>query len=214
MTEIALFPIPDCTTFPGTSFPLHVFEPRYRAMVKACVDDDRLMGICHTEALISAPKRNQTVEQTLKSNQATYRPFDIFSAGKVEIQESLADGRILINVNLIDRFRLVKAVQSVPYSIYECDYYVDRPISENDQVMANELKKRILLKLDLVTEEHPEINALLHTKEWETMSATDFSFKMFGIIRTQGDLLQQVLQCRSPLERLNLAAQILALKPA
>ena len=32
MTDIALFPIPNCVAFPGTVFPLHVFEPRYRSL--------------------------------------------------------------------------------------------------------------------------------------------------------------------------------------
>ena len=46
--EISLFPIPNVVAFPGTVMPLHVFEPRYRALINDAVDQNRMIGVCHT----------------------------------------------------------------------------------------------------------------------------------------------------------------------
>ena len=44
--EIAIFPIPNCVTFPGQIVSLHVFEPRYREMVEDCVKESRMLAVC------------------------------------------------------------------------------------------------------------------------------------------------------------------------
>ena len=38
------------------------------------------MGITHTEAVVKPAKSNQTVAEAMQSNQATYKPYTIFSA--------------------------------------------------------------------------------------------------------------------------------------
>ena len=49
MTElpdvIPLFPLPNVVFFPHVPLPLHVFEPRYRAMVRDAADGPRLIGM-------------------------------------------------------------------------------------------------------------------------------------------------------------------------
>ena len=42
---IALFPLPDCVLLPGATIPLHVFEPRYRAMTKDALDTGGLIAM-------------------------------------------------------------------------------------------------------------------------------------------------------------------------
>ena len=37
--EIAIFPLPSVVFFPDTELPLHLFEPRYRAMAEDCVEN-------------------------------------------------------------------------------------------------------------------------------------------------------------------------------
>lgn len=39
LESIAVFPLPRLVFFPGTVLPLHLFEPRYRAMVEDCTKD-------------------------------------------------------------------------------------------------------------------------------------------------------------------------------
>jgi ATP-dependent Lon protease len=42
---LPIFPLPQTVLFPGALLPLHVFEPRYRAMVKDCLATHKAMAI-------------------------------------------------------------------------------------------------------------------------------------------------------------------------
>jgi len=42
---IAIFPLPNVVLFPQVDLPLHIFEPRYREMVRDAMDGDRLIGM-------------------------------------------------------------------------------------------------------------------------------------------------------------------------
>lgn len=45
LARIPVFPLPDVYLFPGTLLPLHVFEPRYLAMLHHCMQADRAIAI-------------------------------------------------------------------------------------------------------------------------------------------------------------------------
>ncbi len=40
-----LFPLPNLVMFPHVLQPLHVYEPRYRALLEEALDDDRLIAM-------------------------------------------------------------------------------------------------------------------------------------------------------------------------
>ena len=42
---LPIFPLPQTVLFPGALLPLHVFEPRYRTMVKDCLSTHKAMAI-------------------------------------------------------------------------------------------------------------------------------------------------------------------------
>ena len=44
MTVLAMFPL-GTVLLPGGVLPLHVFEPRYRAMVRDCLEGSREFGV-------------------------------------------------------------------------------------------------------------------------------------------------------------------------
>jgi len=43
--EVRLFPLPRVVLLPGALLPLHIFEPRYRALVADALADDRRIGV-------------------------------------------------------------------------------------------------------------------------------------------------------------------------
>ncbi len=43
--RIPIFPLPEIVFFPETVLPLHVFEPRYRALTRDCLAGDREFGV-------------------------------------------------------------------------------------------------------------------------------------------------------------------------
>lgn len=43
--ELPLFPLPDVVLFPQEVLPLHIFEPRYRMMLRTVMEEDRRFGV-------------------------------------------------------------------------------------------------------------------------------------------------------------------------
>lgn len=43
--RLPLFPLPGVVLFPMTVLPLHIFEPRYRAMARHAIDGEKLIGM-------------------------------------------------------------------------------------------------------------------------------------------------------------------------
>jgi Lon protease-like protein len=47
LSELPIFPLGQLVLFPNAFVPLHIFEPRYRAMVKHCMETHRAFAIAH-----------------------------------------------------------------------------------------------------------------------------------------------------------------------
>lgn len=100
---LPLFPLPNIVFFPHTRLPLHVFEPRYRQMVRDALDGDQRIGII-----------------LLKPGwEADYfgapGTFDFGTLGTIEQAVPLEDNRFNIVVRGDVRFRIVDEVSRVPY---------------------------------------------------------------------------------------------------
>lgn len=217
MSRLCIFPIPGCVTFPGTVFPLHVFEPRYRAMIQHCLDTGMPVAICHTEKMISPGKPTGNLKEALNSNQATYRPYPVVSAGRCELVETSDDGRMYLNVHLEQRYRLGDAVQLLPYQIYECEPFPDRELpaaeAQLDDADNALLKDKILHRLYALGQGDDDVKRsieyLMESEEWQTKSAQAFSFELFGMIAFDADILQEILEMDSANERLNYTLALL-----
>lgn len=210
MIEVALFPIPDLVAFPGTMLPLHVFEPRYRQMVQDCESSGRMIAVTDVLKAIHQPKKPQTLEQSLSSNQTTYKPREVFSAGQCEVIETLADGRILINIHMSSRLRMLDEVQSLPYRIVSCEAIEDE-VTTSDSVEEAELQATIHARLlELIGSQDEGRAAELGLPEWMALTPADYSFKLFQVMRFDSGLMQQVLESQSAVERLTIIWQLLS----
>ena len=98
-TRLSIFPLPGAIVFPGLQLPLHIFEPRYRALVSdALVKDRRIAMIQPQSAIEGAPL------------------FTIGCVGKIGEVEALDDGRYNIVLEGEARFRLLREVEaSTPF---------------------------------------------------------------------------------------------------
>jgi Lon protease-like protein len=103
--QIPLFPLPNVVLFPGVYLPLHIFEPRYRAMVVDALEGDRLIGM-----VLLRPGYEGDYEG---------RPavFDVGCAGVITHHERLQDGRFNIVLQGTERFRIQDEDHSRPYRI-------------------------------------------------------------------------------------------------
>ena len=206
--EIALFPIPSVVSFPGTTVPLHVFEPRYRRLVQDCIDDERLLAVTHTVKTIRAAPRDQ--EDALATNQATYQPQTVFSAGMVTLVDTTPDGRLLVEVAMRERYELGRDTQTLPYRIAECTLVTDEPEPDRD-VRNGELKMLINAKLITIAgSSNPALVDVLQSDEWTGLDAAEVSFRVFQFLRFDADFMQELLEMRSAGDRLQRVWDVLS----
>lgn len=204
MIEVALFPIPNSVNFPGVPISLHVFEPRYRKMVKYCIDHNVMMGVCHTEKVIHAKTGEQTQQEVLSSNQSTYKPCTVFSAGAVELLEEMDDGRMAIIVNFETRLKLEKERQTLPFNIWACEPYEDEQLEDDDSLESlRQSHEKIMQRLTTISHGNDEVQKILAGDHWQAMSPVEFSFLVNGLIAMPAEFKQDLLEMRRPQQRLD-----------
>lgn len=212
--ELAVFPIPNCVTFPYSVTPLHVFEPRYRAMVEHCIETKQSLAICHVDKTLREGPSDQNMTEALNSNQATYVPAPVVSAGYCELVKTLDDGRMMINVYSKKRYRLGKQIQSLPFYIYEAEEFPDEALTPTDFAAAEQLKDKLLHRLLALTADREEVQALLKGPAWQHKPVEQFSFEIFSILHTDPEMMQEILEIDSAPARMDAALKLLSSVPA
>lgn len=107
--RVSIFPLPGAVLYPGLQLPLHIFEPRYRAMVSDALARDRHIGMIQPQrAYEGAPL------------------YAIGCLGKIGEVEALPDGRFNIVLEGQARFRLVREIDvSTPFRQIEAELLED-----------------------------------------------------------------------------------------
>jgi uncharacterized protein len=103
--SIPLLPLPNVVLFPNVFLPLHIFEPRYRAMVAHALEEDRIIGMT-----LLRPG----YEANYDGCPAIY---PIGCAGVITHNQSLGDGRYDIVLRGMQKFRIRAEDNSRPYRI-------------------------------------------------------------------------------------------------
>lgn len=102
-----IFPLPGAILFPRAQLPLHIFEPRYREMVRDAIDGAGQIAMIQPHRLDD-------------DNQAPLYP--VGCVGEVVGVEELDDGRFNIVLLGSNRFRLVREAEiDAPYRCAEID---------------------------------------------------------------------------------------------
>ncbi|SFJ84933.1 hypothetical protein SAMN03159338_2542 [Sphingomonas sp. NFR04] len=93
-TRLSVFPLAGALLFPRMHLPLHIFEPRYRAMVSEALARDRRIGMVQP--------RDERDPPTL---------FDVGCVGRIADVEALEDGRYNIVLEGLSRFTIVRELE-------------------------------------------------------------------------------------------------------
>jgi Lon protease-like protein len=105
LLRIPVFPLAGAILFPGAQLPLHIFEPRYRAMIADALAGDRLIGMIQP--------RDQSEPPAL---------FEVGCLGKIVGADTLDDGRYNIVLEGLGRFRIAREAKvETPYRQVDAD---------------------------------------------------------------------------------------------
>ena len=106
--KISVFPLPNFIIFPNTSVPLNIFEPRYIKMIDDSMKTDRVIG------MVQPRNKNKTPEL-----------YSIGCAGRITNFNETDDGRYLIVIRGISRFKILSEINNdKPYR--ECEVNFDQ----------------------------------------------------------------------------------------
>ena len=99
---ISLFPLPGALLLPRSRLPLHIFEPRYLAMLEDCMKTrERLIGMIQPRAVPGGGEA---------------RLHAIGCAGRLTAFSETEDGRYMITLTGVSRFRLIDEIEGfAPY---------------------------------------------------------------------------------------------------
>jgi Lon protease-like protein len=104
-TRLSVFPLAGALLFPRMHLPLHIFEPRYRAMISDALARDRRIGMIQPRDASDPP--------TL---------FDIGCVGRIAEVEALPDGRYDIVLEGLARFTVLRELQvTTPFRQVEAE---------------------------------------------------------------------------------------------
>ncbi len=123
---IPVFPLSGVIYFPKTNLPLNIFEERYLNLVNDAHNKDKLMGMV----------------QSQKSGNEVYK---VGCLGKISDLRKSEDGRILINLTGITRFKIIEEIENKKlYREFKVDYKnfeLDLKESSGDQNIEGLMSK-------------------------------------------------------------------------
>jgi Lon protease-like protein len=204
-TRFPIFPLPDAVLFPDVRLPLHIFEPRYRAMTRDALAGERAIGMVLIEPGGDPAENRAPV-------------FATGCLGRIVEHRELGDGRLLIVLQGERRFcieheeesdrayRVVRAAL-LPDPAYEA---LDDPVRLALTRERRQLEERML---ELAGRREPAATRLLS----ERMRALDpielLHALAFGIDRPSLEK-QSLLEAPDPLARAHLLGRLFEFREA
>ncbi len=151
---IPIFPLPGALLLPRSRLPLHIFEPRYLTMIEDCMKTPhRLIGMIQSREVPGSEER----------------PLHIIGcAGRLTAFSETEDGRYLITLSGISRFRVREEVQGfTPYRRTEVDWS-DFSRDQGDEERDPGLKREPFFALLKRFFTHHQLST-----DWDSLSEAD-----------------------------------------
>lgn len=107
--RLSIFPLTGALLFPGLQLPLHIFEPRYRAMISDSLVRDRRIAMIQPQGQYDGAPL-----------------FQIGCVGKIGEVEAMEDGRYNVILEGISRFRMLRELDvTTPFRQIEAELIED-----------------------------------------------------------------------------------------
>jgi Lon protease-like protein len=156
--RVPVFPLGGALLLPRAQLPLHIFEERYRAMVRDALAGDGLIGMIQPKDEASVP-----------------RLYEVGCIGRIIASEELEDGRFNLVLEGVGRFRVIDEVQvSTPYRQVDADCSIFDDESEPDPLAS-------IQRAELEREAKRYADALGYAVDWDAVGRLDDEMLVNGI---------------------------------
>ena len=186
VVELPVFPLP-VVLFPGVPLPLHIFEPRYRQMLKDIQVTNNLFGIAYFDS--------SSAETDLPA------AGHIGCVAEVNEAQTLPDGRSNILTLGVIRYRIESYVErGDPYLVARVSYFEDQ--DEDDAILVESTREvadtftRIAMAIRAMNDERAVLPDISDTDPQR------LSFLVAAALEIEGEIKQELLELRSTSERL------------
>jgi len=189
--RIAIFPLPGALLFPGLHLPLHIFEPRYSAMVQEVLVRDRQIGMIQPRLLAGEEMREPPAL------------YDIGCVGKIVDVEALDEGRFNLVLEGVARFRIRRELDVItPFRQVEAE--IER--ESDDAVLAS------IERASLEREAKRFAERQGYVVDWNAVGQLDDATLVNGIAQVapfDGAAKQALLECDTIDARAELVVQMM-----
>jgi uncharacterized protein len=127
---IPIFPLEDVMLFPDMSVPLHIFEPRYKAMIADALKGNRIIGM-----VLLRPGYEKDYERSPSV-------FLIGCAGVINEVEQLPNGEYNIVLGALTKYRITREEPSRPYRIAHVTA-IDDAVADADRPALRARRQRL-----------------------------------------------------------------------
>ena len=127
---ISIFPLSNFIIFPRTTVPLNIFEPRYNEMINDSMQNNKLIGMIQPKSI----KDDKSIIPSLHK---------IGCLGKITSFKEIDDGRYLIDLKGIIRFKILKEEKTdKPYRCCEINFddYLDDLSQKKEDLKFSDLE--------------------------------------------------------------------------
>lgn len=167
---LPLFPL-DLVLLPGVPLPLHIFEPRYKEMIKECVEKKSPFGIIRAK------------DDAFVNTGCT--------ADIINVLKTYPDGRMNILVEGQKRFEVLQVNQERSFLQAEVFYLED----ETDPPPASDVEKALTLHHEIM-----EL-AGAKAEDSERTNASQLAYRLAGSLPFDPDFQQALLEMNSEAQR-------------
>lgn len=123
-SSIPVFPLTGAILLPRATMPLNIFEPRYLAMIDNAIAGARIIGIVQ-------PLKPDPDQESPQERSAPLK--GVGCAGRITAFQELDDGRLLISLTGIARFKITEETATdEPYRVCR----IDHSAYENDLIIG------------------------------------------------------------------------------
>jgi uncharacterized protein len=157
LLRVPIFPLAGALLFPGSQLPLHIFEPRYRAMIRDALASDRLIAMVQP--------RDEDEPPAL---------FEVGCIGRISACDELDDGRYNIVLEGLSRFRIAREAEvDTPYRQVDADR--SGFDEDSDEILG------LAQRAEIERESRAYADSLGYSVDWDSVGRLDDEMLVNGI---------------------------------